>query len=87
MTAAWGAPAPPIMPLLCEDPGCPRCQTMEAGGRALCHQAGVEYDALDPHAKAHYGHIAGEVMAAMSERLLELGAVVEKGEPGGEDQG
>lgn len=80
MTASWGE-APPILPAKCDKPDCPGCQTTEAGARELTRRAGIDYDALDEHAQRHYGYIAGEVFAAMSARLLELGAVKEKEGP------
>jgi hypothetical protein len=50
----------------------------EAGGRALTKASGIDWDALTPHQKAHYGVIATDVMDAMSEALVETGLVKPK---------
>lgn len=65
----------------CEEPDCANCsvtaQIAEAGARALAREAGIDYDRLDAHARAHYAQIASEVMAAMSETMLALGVAQE----------
>ena len=70
------------VPLGCTDPDCDTCQATtrvaETGARALCEQVDVDYDTLDAGARAHYQHIAAEVMAAMSAAMLDTGLVREK---------
>jgi hypothetical protein len=70
--------APDLLPASteeCTDPACVQHRVGETGARTLCRMAGVDYDALAPHEKSHYAAIAMEVMADMSERLIELRAV------------
>lgn len=51
----------------------------DAGARVICAAAGADWDAItDTHVKAHYKVIASEVMAAMSQAMLDLAVAKEK---------
>lgn len=49
---------------------CVICRATEAGARAICDAVNVDFDALDAHARAHYGVIAQHTMTAMSDVLV-----------------
>lgn len=50
---------------LCGDTECESCRVLEAGARALCSAADVDYDALDGAARRHYAAMVMSVQAAM----------------------
>lgn len=88
---SWGSPEPireyhddlPVLPGVCSDPSCRHCTVAEAGGRVLAAMAGwagEAWDALTPHERSHYCAIASEVMAAMSEAMIETGLAQPIGE-------
>lgn len=69
--ASWG-PTPNPEAQECTDPACGTCQVLDAGAAVICAAAGGEYaEVRDRHTKAHYRLIAGEVLAAMSDAMLE----------------
>lgn len=71
------APEPlPVIVTTCPDPECVSCRVAAVGGATICRLAGVDYDALPPVAQGHYNHVATEVMAAMSDALIEWGVAV-----------
>ena len=75
-TRRWAATIPAEPSSACPDGDCPSCRVMAAGARVLLAAAGATWEDLDRHAQEHYKMLAGDVMAAMSEALLDLGVVV-----------
>lgn len=61
----------------CLTPDCADCDVTtkiaDAGASALAKSAGVPYEALPEEHRRHYRAIASEVMAAMSEAMIDLG--------------
>lgn len=88
--AAWGAepedPDDAACPT-CSDGSCAECvataAVLDAGAAVICTAAGADYTEVhDPHTRAHYRTIAGEVYARMSDAMLETGLVRPKGDDG-----